>query len=434
MIKKIVPWILVVLLLGVATRVAVSGLERQNKDEVYRQIELFTYALTIVQSEYVKEIDAKDLIYGGLKGMLGSLDPHSQFLDPDTYSELKVDTEGEFGGLGIEISIREGLLTIISPLEGTPAWDAGLKPGDNIVKIDDDLTKDFSLTDAVKRLRGKPGTDVTITILRVKEQKLFDVTITREIIQIKEVKDAQVIDDNIGYVRLAAFSENTVSEMKTALSELEDKEVDSLILDLRNNPGGLLDVAEKISELFLESGKVVVSTEGRRLLQNAVYKANARKPYLNWPMVVLVNEGSASGSEIVAGALQDHKRAIIMGTKTFGKGSVQTVLPLGDGSALRLTTSEYFTPSGRTINQVGVTPDVVVDKRYLQFSDREASLEDLFLKIEKGKVPEQDADPAVEKKEIEELSLENDYQVIRAVDLLKALRVFNKQAITAQVE
>ena len=316
--KKILVWVLALVFVSVLTKVAIPALERQKRDEIYKQIELFSYTLSVVESEYVKEVETKDLIYGALKGMLSSLDPHSQFLDPETYGELKVDTEGQFGGLGIEITIRDGLLTVITPLEDTPAWNQGIKAGDKIVKIDDELTRDFTLTDAVKKLRGKPGTEVNVTILREKEQKLLDIKIVREIIKVKEVKEAKILEDNIGYIRLAAFSERTAKETKKALADLEKNGVDALVLDLRNNPGGLLDVAEKVAEFFLESGQTVVSTEGRRLLQNSVYKAKLKKPYLEWPMVVLVNEGSASGSEIVAGALQDNKRAIIMGTKTFG--------------------------------------------------------------------------------------------------------------------
>ncbi len=429
--KKILVWVLALVFVSVLTKVAIPALERQKRDEIYKQIELFSYTLSVVESEYVKEVETKDLIYGALKGMLSSLDPHSQFLDPETYGELKVDTEGQFGGLGIEITIRDGLLTVITPLEDTPAWNQGIKAGDKIVKIDDELTRDFTLTDAVKKLRGKPGTEVNVTILREKEQKLLDIKIVREIIKVKEVKEAKILEDNIGYIRLAAFSERTAKETKKALADLEKNGVDALVLDLRNNPGGLLDVAEKVAEFFLESGQTVVSTEGRRLLQNSVYKAKLKKPYLEWPMVVLVNEGSASGSEIVAGALQDNKRAIIMGTKTFGKGSVQTVLPLGDGSALRLTTSEYFSPLGKTINEVGITPDVIVDEAEMSLSKKKSRIEKLFEDIQEGKLPDEEEDKD-EEVVIKKPSWETDYQIRRALDLLKAIRVYNLQGMQAK--
>ncbi|MFC1704460.1 S41 family peptidase [Candidatus Omnitrophota bacterium] len=425
--RRIFSWMLAIAFIAIAARVAISALTPQKKEDVYKQLELFSYTLSIIESEYVKEIESQDLIYGALKGMLSSLDAHSQFLDPDIYSELKVDTEGQFGGLGIEITIRDGLLTVITPIDDTPAWDVGLKAGDKIVKIDDELTRDFTLLDAVKRLRGKPGTKVTVKVLREKEQKLLDFTITREIIKIKEVKEAKVLEDTIGYIRLASFSEQTANEMKRALEDLTNQGVDSLILDLRNNPGGLLDIAEQISELFLEPGMTVVSTQGRRVLQNSIYKANAKKTYLDWPIVVLVNEGSASGSEIVAAALQDNKRAIILGTKTFGKGSVQTVLPLGDGSALRLTTSEYFAPSGRTINKVGVTPDVIVEQGEIQLVKTETTMEELFDNIKEGKLPEKEDDEGEGEKEQIKPDLDSDYQVVRAKDLLKAIKVYNLQ-------
>jgi carboxyl-terminal processing protease len=335
--------------------------EAQNKKDLYSQVELFSYALTTIQSEYVDDKIPQDLIYGALRGMLSSLDPHSQFMDPDEYKDLKTETAGKFGGLGIEISLKDNLLTVIAPIEDSPAWRAGIKSQDRIVKIDHDITRDISLDDAVKKLRGAPGTKVMITILREKDDSVKDFVITREIIHVDDIKDPHIIDDHIGYVRLTEFRENSYNELHQALEKLKAQGADSLVLDLRNNPGGLLDVAIKITEDFLPAGKTIVSTKGRHSSGDYMAKSeNNNGDFLNWPMVVMINEGSASGSEILAGALRDNKRAVLVGVKSFGKGSVQSVIPLPDGSGLRLTTARYFTPSGVCINGTGITPDVVI--------------------------------------------------------------------------
>lgn len=397
---------------------ALSGQEKkqQAKDDLYKQVRLFSDALAIIQTDYVEGVAAKDLIYGALKGMLGSLDPHSQFMDPDTYNELKVDTEGKFGGLGIEITIKDGLLTVVSPLEDTPAWKAGLKAQDRIVKIDDELTRDMTLTDAVKKMRGKPGEAVSLTILRESEKKLIDFKIVRDIIKIKDIKAAQILDSGVGYIRLVEFRQTTDTELRTVLARLEKEGMDSLILDLRNNPGGLLDVAVEVAEKFLEKGKKIVYTKGRKDSQTLEFFARSNSPFLTIPMVVLVNEGSASASEIVAGALQDHKRAIVLGTKSFGKGSVQTVIPLGDGSALRLTTSKYYTPSGREIHGKGIVPDIEVEAGRIQpVGGEQPKTGDIFEELENKEKP-----PA----ETEEQDFKNDNQLMRAVDVLKALKIY----------
>ena len=305
--------------LSVAT-VAICQIDRKVKDDLYAQIELYSYALTTIQADYVEEKTPKDLIYGSLRGMLSSLDPHSQFLDPDEYKELKTETQGKFGGLGIEISMRDGLLTIITPLEDTPAWRAGIKAGDHIVKIENELTRDLTLNDAVKKLRGKPGSEVKITVLREGADKLIDFTIVREIIQIQDVKNTQILQDRVGYIRLAEFREDSAIAFRKALDELTQQGADSLILDLRNNPGGLLNVAIDITEEFLAQGKTIVSTKGRRLSQNTITRSANKTHLISWPMVVLINEGSASGSEILAGALQDNKRAITLGENRSARG------------------------------------------------------------------------------------------------------------------
>ena len=413
--------------LSVATA-AICQIDRKVKDDLYAQIELYSYALTTIQADYVEEKTPKDLIYGSLRGMLSSLDPHSQFLDPDEYKELKTETQGKFGGLGIEISIRDGLLTIITPLEDTPAWRAGIKAGDHIVKIENELTRDLTLNDAVKKLRGKPGSEVKITVLREGADKLIDFTIVREIIQIQDVKNTQILQDRVGYIRLAEFREDSATAFRKALDELTQQGADSLILDLRNNPGGLLNVAIDITEEFLAQGKTIVSTKGRRLSQNTITRSANKTHLINWPMVVLINEGSASGSEILAGALQDNKRAITLGGKSFGKGSVQSVIPLPDGSGLRLTTSKYFTPSGRSIHGIGIEPDIVVELQVPPEEDEaekeKNNVDKVFENVPAQNAPEPDKPKPPDKEaEIRERLLK-DNQVQSAISVLKGIKVY----------
>ena len=407
--------------------VAICQIDRKVKDDLYAQIELYSYALTTIQADYVEEKTPKDLIYGSLRGMLSSLDPHSQFLDPDEYKELKTETQGKFGGLGIEISIRDGLLTIITPLEDTPAWRAGIKAGDHIVKIGDELTRDLTLDDAVKKLRGKPGTEVKITVLREGADKLLDFTIVREVIQIQDVKNTQILQDGIGYIRLAEFREDSAKAFREALDDLTRQGADSLVLDLRNNPGGLLNVAINITEEFLAQGKIIVSTKGRRLSQNTITRSTNKAHLIIWPMVVLINEGSASGSEILAGALQDNKRAIILGTKSFGKGSVQSVIPLPDGSGLRLTTSKYFTPSGRSIHGIGIEPDIVVELQ-LPPKDAEDEKEKKVEEIFEGVENQNSSDLEKVKQDGKEAEIRErllgDNQVQSTISVLKGIKVY----------
>ncbi|MDP2938995.1 MAG: S41 family peptidase [Candidatus Omnitrophota bacterium] len=419
--KKILIYIgLITLVIGFS-RFAISEIEAKAKDDLYKQVELFSYALTTIQSEYAEEPKPKDLIYGALKGLLASLDPHSQFMDPETYNELKVETEGQFGGLGIEITLKDGLVTVITPVQDTPAWKAGIKAGDKIVKINDEIARDFTLNDAVKRLRGKPATVVNILVLREGEDKLLEFKITREIIKIHDIKEARILEERIGYIRLAEFRENTPADLTKALESVKKDGADSLILDLRNNPGGLLNIAIKISEIFLPEGKVIVSTKGRHSNQDMVFKSRSRNSdYLEWPMVVLINEGSASGSEILAGSLQDNKRAIILGTKSFGKGSVQSVIPLFDGSAIRLTTSKYFTPSGRSIHGLGILPDVAVEDVELVEKEKDDKLESLLKEKEVEK-------PKSEISDKQKDSYKKDRQISSAIDIIKGIRIFKQQ-------
>ncbi|MBI1975925.1 MAG: S41 family peptidase [Candidatus Omnitrophica bacterium] len=398
-------------------------------EDFYQQIELFTDAMTVIRTDYVEEPKTKDLVYGALKGMLASLDPHSQFMDPDVYNEIKVETEGSFGGLGIEITVKDDLLTIISPLDDTPAQKAGIKAMDKIVKINGELTRDITLVDAVKKLRGKPGTQVMLTILREGEGKLLEVEVTRDIIKIESVKDGVMLEDHIGYLRISEFQENTPRDLEQALKKMDSRKLEGLILDLRNNPGGLLDTSADVAEKFLPNGVMVVYTKGRIKSQDLEFRSKSNSPRLDFPMVVLINDGSASASEIVAGALQDHGRAVLMGTKSFGKGSVQTVIPLKDGSALRLTTSKYYTPKGRSIHGEGIMPDIIVEEEPASEKEKETEKqkeqksEEIFKKIENPDSKESN-DQGVSKEKMEELK--KDVQIGRAVDLLKGIRAYKR--------
>ena len=328
----------------------------------YHELETFANVLAIVQKNYVEPVTTKRLIDGAITGMLASLDPHSAYLTPELYRDLEVETRGSFGGLGIEITIKNGVLTVGSPIEDTPAYKAGLKAGDQIIKINDDFTKDMTLTEAVKRMRGPRGSKIKLTLHRTGVPELFTVSLARDVIKIKSVK-SKTIQDGYAYLRISTFQESTDDSVEKAMDDFEKQghgKVKGLVLDLRDNPGGLLNQAVKVSDEFLDGG-LIVYTQGRDVNQQQKYFSHKKSGFSDFPMVVLVNGGSASASEIVAGALQDSKRAVIVGTQTFGKGSVQTILPLDDHSALRLTTARYFTPNGRSIQAVGITPDVDID-------------------------------------------------------------------------
>ena len=336
-----------------------------REDGTYEQLKIFGSVLDLVQRNYVEEVPPKKLIYGAVQGMLKSLDPHSSFMKPEDYKELQIETKGSFTGIGIEISLKDGILTVVSPIEGTPAYKAGLKANDKILKIEGKTTKNMTLIESVKLLRGAKGTDVTISIYREGWRRLKDVTLTRDIIPIKSVR-SRMLEEGYGYIRISNFQNKTTFELKKALKELEkDEGLKGLVLDLRNNPGGLLDQAVKVADVFLEKG-LIVYTDGRIEEQKMRFEAHPNKHHHKYPIAVLVNEGSASASEIVAGALQDHKRAIILGVQTFGKGSVQTIIPLEDGSAVRLTTARYYTPNGRSIQAKGIEPDIEVPYRLLE--------------------------------------------------------------------
>ncbi len=393
----------------------------------YQDLRLFTEALTIIKNSYVEEVDTKDLIYGALKGMLRTLDPHSAFMPPDEYKEMQIDTRGEFGGLGIQIGIKKGMLTVIAPIEDTPAWKAGLKAGDKIIKVDGESTRDMTLFEAVKKMRGPRGTEVTITIMREGWKEPRDFTITRDIIKIKSVK-YRVVDDGIGYVKINQFQERTASELENALKSLKEKEVDSLVLDLRNNPGGLLTSAVDVTEQFLPPDRLVVYIKGRTG-DKTEYKTKGNRPYYDMPMIVLVNHGSASASEIVAGALKDWKRAVLLGVKTFGKGSVQSVIQLSGGSGLRLTTAKYYTPKGISIQNEGIEPDIVVKIKPQNGEAYPVIREkDLEHHLENEQKPEEENQQKKEEKEVAPIQVDedNDVQLQRAIDLLKGWRVFRQ--------
>lgn len=329
-------------------------------DEAYEKLKVFTEVLTLIQANYVEEVNSRELVYGAIRGMLEALDPHSTFMPPDVYREMQVETQGSFGGLGIEITVRDRQLTVVAPIEGTPADRAGILSGDRIVRINGEPTKDMTLIEAVRKLRGPRGSQVTISIIREGFTDPKDVAITREVIEVHSVRSFD-LEDGIRYIRLVSFQERTARDLEAMVEQFAGGGVKATVLDLRNNPGGLLSQAVQVADLFLQKGQLIVYTEGRVRNQDLRFTAEHTKPILQVPMVVLVNGGSASASEIVAGALQDHRRAVILGTTTFGKGSVQTVIPLNDGSGLRLTTAKYFTPRGQTIHGKGITPDILVE-------------------------------------------------------------------------
>jgi carboxyl-terminal processing protease len=393
--------------------------------EGYETVKAFTEALSIIKKSYVEDVKTKDLVYGAIKGMLNSLDPHSGFMTPEAYKEMQVDTKGEFGGLGIQIGLKDNLLTVIAPIEDTPAYKAEIKAGDRIMKINDESTRDMSLHDAVSKMRGPKGTSVKITIVREGWKEPKDFSIVRDIIKVKSVK-FKVLEEGIGYVKVTQFQEQTASDLSNALAKLNDEKVGSLVLDLRNNPGGLLNSAVDVSSQFLPAGKLVVYIKDRAG-EKSEYKTGGNRPsYDKATMVVLVNQGSASASEIVAGALKDWHRAVILGVQTFGKGSVQSVIPLSDGSGLRLTTARYYTPSGTSIQSTGITPDIVVKIEAKNGTKEHAVVREKDLDRHLRNDNEEDKKPVEQETAPLEVSEKDDLQLQRAVDLLKTWKVFKE--------
>jgi carboxyl-terminal processing protease len=435
---------LAVLIVGIAIGLFIAGQWVPSVSAVPRQdyesLELFTNILSIVKKNYVEEVDIKNLVNGAVGGMLSSLDPHSAYLTPEHYKDLQMDTQGRFGGLGIEITIKAGVLTVVSPIEDTPAFKAGIKPGDMIFKIEEEFTKDMTLVDAVKKMRGLKGTKINISIKREGLPELIDFTLVRDTIRVQSVR-SRALESGYGYIRLAQFQERSDRDVQRALETLVAAKggLKGLVLDLRNNPGGLLTQAVRISDIFLDSG-MIVYTEGRIESQKQKYFSQKNASWLDFPIVVLVNGGSASASEIVAGALQDHKRAVVLGTKTFGKGSVQTILPLDDNSALRLTTARYFTPKGRSIQATGIVPDIVVDNAPAQDAKPEERKRSGGIREENlpGHLQNQQKTPAEEQEQgtkdnavpssgpTGDETIDKDLQLKRALDLLKSWDVFKQ--------
>jgi carboxyl-terminal processing protease len=411
-----------------------------KENGTYEQLKIFAAVLDLVQRNYVEEVDPQTLMYGAIEGMLSSLDPHSSLLKPDDYKELQVETKGSFSGIGIEITLRDGILTVVSPIEGTPAYAAGLKANDKILKIEEKTTKNMSLVEAVKLLRGQKGTKVTISVFREGWRELKEITLTRDVIPIKSVR-FRTLDPGYGYVRISNFQNNTTDELRSSLKDLEEGPgIKGLVLDLRNNPGGLLDQAVEVADEFLESG-LIVYTDGRIEEQRMRFEAHPDKRPHTYPMVVLVNEGSASASEIVAGALQDHKRAIILGMQTFGKGSVQTIIPIEDGSAVRMTTARYYTPNGRSIQAKGIEPDITVPfvappKR--EAEDKSNGFHFIKERDLEGHLPgedetlSEDVEESQDEKPAEDLDgpkqEAKDNQIEEAVRILKAWSIFSQLA------
>ena len=405
---------------------------QENDSETYRQLNLFGEVFERVRSNYVEEVSDGELVESAINGMLTSLDPHSSFLNEKSFRDMQVQTKGEFGGLGIEVTMDSGLVKVVSPIDDTPAFRAGIKSGDLIFQLDDEAVMGLTLAEAVDRMRGRVGTDIKLTIRR-EGREPFDVTITRAIIRIQSVRSH--LEKDIGYVRITTFNEQAADGLKKAMKGFKDElgsELKGVVLDLRNNPGGLLDQAVAISDSFLERGEIV-STRGRHEDDDHRYNAQPGDLADGLPMVILINGGSASASEIVAGALQDHRRAVIMGTRSFGKGSVQTIIPMGTLGAIRLTTALYYTPSGVSIQTKGIEPGIVVEQARLEVIDggQRRREEDLRGALENG-----NAKPTDSKMEspddapadgAEETSFE-DYQLARALDLLHGIALYDDQA------
>jgi len=408
------------ILIGAQGKRTVQG---SDDKEIYEYLKTFSDVIDLVKRNYVEDVKDKNIVYAAIKGILESLDPHSSFLPPDMYKEMQTDTKGEFGGIGIEITIKDGFPTVIAPIEDTPAYRAGLKSNDHIVKIDGKPTKNMGLIDVVKLIRGPKGKTVTLTIVREGVQGLKEYTVSRDTIFVKSVK-FRMLENGYGYIRIAQFQEKTSRDLDNALRELEKsnkgKPLEGVVLDLRNDPGGLLEQAVEVSDRFLSEG-VIVSIEGRdakKKPDDSKMKFYAQKKGTDYlgPLVVMVNEGSASASEIVAGALQDYKRAVIVGTKSFGKGSVQTIFPLGDGSAVRLTTAKYYTPKGRSIQSEGIVPDITVENNMVKSKEKIIPIteKDLEKKNDKEKPIKKTEDFNVKTLE------DDDFQLHMAIQLLKS--------------
>lgn len=429
-----------VLVFGVFLGISVSitGNVLANKEEAkglpLDQLRNFSDIFSRIKTDYVEDVEDDVLLEHAIRGMLSGLDPHSTYLNPDEYNELRIGTSGEFGGLGIQVGMEDGFVKVISPIDDTPAFNAGLEAGDLIIRLDEQTVKGLTLNDAVKIMRGKPGTDIELTVVREGEDKPLSFVVTRDIIKVKSVKN-RMLDPGYGYIRISNFQSRTAPQLLEAINKLKEENPDGLkglVLDLRNNPGGVLNAAAEVTDLFIDKGKLVY-TEGR--IDNSHYEYNAKPGDVldGAPVVVLINGGSASASEIVAGALQDHKRAVVMGSKSFGKGSVQTIQELRSGGAVKITTARYFTPKGRSIQGAGITPDIVLDKYTVTSTDddsvtriKESDLRNHIsnptVSDEKGKKSEK----ASKEDKTDKVLATEDYQLHEALLLLKGLTILDR--------
>jgi carboxyl-terminal processing protease len=445
--RNVYRWALVAAM-ALAVAILGPGVYRgmtDNREETYQGLKVLSDVLDLVEKNYVDEVEPKKLIENAIQGMVSSLDPHSSLLTPEAFKELQIDTQGEFTGIGIHVTMRDNLVTVISPIEGTPAYEAGIKAGDKIIKVDGTTTED--LRDAVKRMRGPKGTKVSITVVREGEPKPLEFNLIRDVIPIHSVKST-LLQPGFGYVWVTHFRDSTYDDLVKALDQLEATKppLKGLVFDLRDNPGGVLEQAIRISDLFLDKG-IIMTSKGRLKQHTRVYRASADSKPRNYPMVVLINGGSASASEIVAGAWQDHKRALILGTTSFGKGSVQAIENLRDGYALKLTIARYYTPSGRSIQAKGVVPDIVVKDRILKDEpggDQERMLKekDLANHLDSGEAPAENDHKPSDKKQpkkdklpgkiktrlnpLDPAQLVKDSQVRRALDILIGYGIFKK--------
>ena len=422
--------------------ISVFAEEEKGNQNAYNKLKVFSEIISLIESNYVETVKSDTMIEGAISGMVKSLDPHTSYMPPATYKEMQVETTGKFGGLGIEISMRDGILTVVSPIDDTPAFRAGVKAGDKIIKIEDESTLDMTLQDAVSLLRGETGSPINITIFRKNFKAPKEFTIVRDIIKVRSVVH-KLYQTDIGYIKIRSFSKNTSSDLDKALADLEKKGITKLILDVRNNPGGLLNQAVEVTDRFLNRENLIVYTKGRSNEQNMRFTSHDKVAGVNYPLIILVNGGSASASEIVAGALQDLNRAIVLGTPTFGKGSVQTIIPLSDGSALKLTTARYYTPSGRVIQENGIEPDILVEMEAVEEIKKKDEDEDSeektklrrFLREKdlkkhlKGKSSiegiDENASEELKVKKLDE-DLKKDNQLQQAVSLLSGWEVMKK--------
>ena len=443
---KAILWVL--LFLSPILWVGITGVRQHllaGTDRTYEELKVFSDVLDIIEENYVDTVDPKELIRGAIRGMISSIDPHSAYLLPDAYKDLQIETKGEFSGIGIVIAMQDDVVTVISPIEGTPAYRAGIKAGDQIIKVDGEETKTMMLWEAVKKMRGKKGTSVVLTIRRKEAPEPIDFTIVRDIIPLESVR-SHLLKPGYGYVRITNFREKTAKDVKAAIGKLESDKtpMKGLVLDLRDNPGGLLDQAIEVADIFLDTGRIV-SIKGRRKPHSKIYMAHGDKDKHAYPIVLLINGGSASASEIVAGALQDHGRCVVLGTTSFGKGSVQTVEPLRDGSGLKLTIARYYTPEGHAIQARGIIPDVVVEQRKVSTGegkkrphmtekdlknhisaepkeDLPKEMKEKILEIRGVKVPGEEASDMAKRLVAE------DNQVQRALDILTSWQIISKMS------